>query len=250
MGRHPFFIADRARPSTPLVIAHRGASAAAPESTRAAIQQAVAWKVRMIELDVQLTQDNRLVIFHDDRLERTTNGRGRLAAWRYPELARLDCGSWFSPTFAGARILLVSQALRLIPSRCLVNLELKPTRRAATMIHQLVRCLRWTRAVRRVLISAFDPRLLAGLKAQVPPVATALLCRQEPFRALRRAMALHCVALHPHTSLIHASLVAQTHAAGLRLHAWTVDRADEAQRLLRMGVDGLITNAPDRVLNP
>ena len=115
------------------------------------------------------------------------------------------------------------------------------------MLRQLVRCLRWTRTMHRVVISAFEPMLLASLTRQSPKVATALLCTRWPFQALRRAIALNCVALHPHASLIQASLVAQTHAAGLRLHAWTVDRTDEAQRLLGMGIDGLITNVPERV---
>lgn len=231
-----------------MVIAHRGASASAPENTEAAIRRAVALKVDMIELDVQLTRDDRLVIFHDDRLERTTDGQGRLTVWRYPALARLDAGSWFSPRFAGARILLVSQALRLIPPWCRVNLELKGTERSPTMIRRLVRCLRWTRRIGDVVISTFHPPLLARLTHLCPRIETALLCRREPLQALRHAIALRCVALHPHASLIQPSLVARTHAAGLRLHAWTVDRRGEARRFLRMGVDGLITNAPERLL--
>ena len=69
----------------------------------------------MIELDVQMTRDGRLIIFHDDRVERTTNGAGRVRRMRYAELARLDAGSWFARRFAHERILLVSQALRLLP---------------------------------------------------------------------------------------------------------------------------------------
>src|SRR3990167_3043170 len=96
---------QRARPIT---IAHRGASAVAPESTRAAINAEVRAGAAMIELDVQMTRDGRLVVFHDDRLERTTNGSGRLRATTYARLARLDAGTWFDPRFAGERILLAS----------------------------------------------------------------------------------------------------------------------------------------------
>ncbi len=97
-----------------VTIAHRGASRVAPEGTAVAIRQALALRAEMIELDVQLTRDRRLVIFHDERLERTTDGRGRVAAWSFRELGRLDHGSWFGPEFSGERILLVSQALRMI----------------------------------------------------------------------------------------------------------------------------------------
>jgi len=230
-----------------IIVAHRGACAYAPENTRAAIRKALALKADMIELDVQLTQDNRLVIFHDARLDRTTNGHGVLSRWPYRELVRLDCGSWFSPRFSGERILLASQALRLIPPPSLINLELKRTSRRDLVVKQLVRCLRWTRTTKRVVVSSLDPSLLARLKARQPQVSRALLCRRNPHQALRNAIALGCAALHPHKSLLSPSLIKRAHAAGLRVHVWTVNHAHEARRLLRLGVDGMVTNVPDRI---
>ena len=230
-----------------ILIGHRGASAHAPESTKAAIEMAIEMKADMIELDVQLTADERLVVFHDERLERTTNGHGVLSRMPYHALARLDSGSWFASRFAGERILLASQALRLAGASCLVNLELKRTARPKTLIEHLGRCLRWTRSIRRVLASSFDPSLLARLRVARPRVARALLCRRHPARALGQAIELGCVAFHPHQSLVTSSLIAQAHAANLRVHVWTVDRVDEARRLVRMGADGVFTNVPDRL---
>ena len=229
------------------VIAHRGASAEAPESTRAAIERAVRLGADMIELDVQMTKDGRLVVFHDTRLDRTTNGRGWLSQWRYRELARLDAGAWFAPRFSGERVLLLSQVLRLVPRSSQLNLELKRTARKAAVVHRVVRCVSRTGAVRRVLVSSFDAGLVKRMKAAHPRIARALLCRRRATRALRRAIALECVAVHPHASLVTPALVAQAHRAGLRVHAWTVDRLSEARRLIRMGVDGLVTNRPDRL---
>ncbi|MBI3087674.1 MAG: glycerophosphodiester phosphodiesterase [Candidatus Omnitrophica bacterium] len=230
-----------------LVIAHRGASAEAPEGTRAAIRLALRYRADMIELDVQMTRDRRLVIFHDDRLERTTDGRGRLGMRRYAELARLEAGAWFAPRFSGERILLASQALSLIPPPRRINLELKRTARRRALIRQLVRRVRGTRTAGRVLISSFDAGLLGRVKAAAPRLARALLCRDRPRRALRRAIRLQCRAFHPHVSLVSPSLVADAHAAGLRVHAWTVDDPQEARRLARMGIDGLFTNVPARI---
>jgi len=230
-----------------MLIGHRGAVAYAPESTRAAIRAALRCKVDMIELDVQVTRDGRLVIFHDRRLERTTDGRGLLVRHRYADLARLDAGSWFASRFAGERILLASQALRMIPAPCRINLELKSTRRPVLLIRQLARSLRWTGTVSRVLVSSFDARLLARLKQADRHVARALLCSRQPWRALRRAVRLNCVAFHPHYALITPALVTAAHAAGLRVHTWTVDRARDAARLAAMGVDGITSNAPDRL---
>ena len=227
-----------------IVIAHRGDSGRAPESTAAAIRAALAAKADMIELDVQMTPDRRLVIFHDDRLNRTTNGHGLVVHRRYQDLLRLDAGSWFGPRFAGERILLVSQALRLIRPPCRINLELKRTRRPDALIRGVVRCLRWTRTAHRVLISSCDASLLARLRARAPHVARALLCRRRPGPALRQAIRVGCVAFHPHRSLVTPALIERAHAAGLRVHVWVVDRPAVARRLLRMGVDGLFTNVP------
>ena len=232
-----------------IIIAHRGASRKAPENTGAAIRRALNSQVDMIELDVQLTQDNRLVVFHDERLERTTNGRGALARWRYRNLARLDCGSGFSPAFAGERILLASQAIRAIPASTIANLELKRTSKEDAMIRTLVRCLEWTRGIGRVLISSFETSLLARLKRQRPQVARALLCRRGARQALRTAHELGCVAIHPHVSLATPAWVARAHADGLQVHVWTVDHVKGAERLIEIGVDGIVTNVPDRLVH-
>ncbi len=228
-----------------LVIAHRGASAVAPESTRAAIRAAVRARANGIELDVQMTRDGRLVVFHDDRLERTTNGRGRLTAMPYHRLQRLDAGAWFGSGFAGERILLLSQALRLIPRPVLVNLELKRTRTPQALIPRLLRVIRQARAEARLLISSFDARLLRLLRGA--RLARALITRRDADRSLDRAIRLGCVSWHPHHTLVTAARVARAHEAGLRVHAWTVDQAAGARRLIRLGVDGLFANDPARL---
>lgn len=232
-----------------LLIAHRGASKDAPENTAAAIRLAFRQGAELVELDVQLTRDRRLVIFHDDGLERTSTGRGRLGRWRYRDLRRLDVGAWFAPRFAGERLLLVSQALALCPSFGGANLELKATRQPDVLISRLIRCLRWTRGQRRVLLSSFDLGLLARLRTSAPHVARALLCARRPWQALRQAVTLGCAALHPHHAVTTPTLIREAHRCGLRIHVWTVDTSEEAKRLLRLGVDGLVTNVPRRLRN-
>ena len=226
------------------IIAHRGASAVAPESTRAAILAAARAGASMVELDVQMTRDGRLVVFHDENVRRTTDGRGRVRAMPYARLARLDAGAWFHPRFAGERILLVSQVFRLVPTTMRINLELKPTRARRLLIRRLRRLLR-RRDMRRLLISSFDPSLLRLLAPARLPLA--LICRRNPKRSLRQAVRLGCAAWHPFHALVTPRRVAQVHAAGLAVHAWTVDRAAAARRLRRCGVDGLFTNDPARL---
>ena len=201
----------------------------------------------MIELDVQLTQDHRLVIFHDDRLNRTTDGSGRLTGCPYREIARLDAGSWFSPKFAGMKVLLASQALRLIPSPYLVNLELKRTPHPEILVPALARCLQWTRTIHRVLVSSFEASLVSRMRRTQPRVARALLCRHRPWQALRQALQLGCVALHPHRSLVTRSLVRRAHEQGLHVHVWTADRVRDVRQLIDDDVDGVVTTVVSRL---
>lgn len=229
-----------------MIIAHRGASAVAPESTQAAIRAAVRAKASMIELDVQMTRDGRLVVFHDDRLERTTDGRGRLARMPYAEIAGLDAGRWFRPRVAGQRILLVSQVFRLLPSHMRLNLELKRTVRGATLLARLRRLVRRSGMRRRLLISSFDPRLLQSLRRA--GLALALLCRAHPERSLAQAVRLGCRAWHPRHTVVTPTRIARAHAAGLRVHVWTVEDVRLARRLSRWGADGIFTNDPARMI--
>ena len=224
------------------IIAHRGASADAPESTRAAIRAAVRGGAHMIELDVQMTRDGRLVIFHDDRLNRTTNGRGRLVKATYAQVARLDAGSWFHPRFAGERVLLLSEALRVIPHRVRINLELKRTRHGRRLVQRVLRTVRRARAQTRVVLSSFDAALLdlAG-RCGIP---RALIGDRQPERSLQRAIRAGYDGWHPKWSLVTPARIAHAHAAGVWVYAWTVDTVGRARRLRRWGVDGIFTNDP------
>ena len=231
-------------PRRVLLIAHRGASAVAPEGTRSAIQEAIRAKADMVELDVQMTRDGRLMIFHDDRLERTTDGSGRLSEVRYCQAARLDAGSWFHPRFAGEHLLLVSQAIRLIPQRMRVNLELKRTAHRQALLRRVLRLVRWTRVARRLVVSSFDPALLEPLCHRL---VCALLCRRQPERSLQQAIRLGCTAWHPHVSLASPARIRRAHRAGLQVRVWVVDDPGQARQLARWGVDGVFTNDPARV---
>jgi len=227
------------------LIAHRGASAVAPESTRAAIRGAVRAGADHVELDVRMTRDHRLIAFHDERLERTTDGTGRVAQRRYAEIAKLDAGSWFHRRFAGERVLLVSQAARVMPARVRIHLELKRTRQPRLLQRRLLRLIRSRGLTRRVMISSFDPAVLRLFVGH--GVGLALLCARQPQRSLRWAAAIGCEAWHLVHTLARPSAIARAHALGLRVHVWTVDDPRRARQCLRWGADGLFTNDPGRL---
>ena len=229
----------------PILIAHRGASARAPEGTASAIRAALRAGAGMVELDVQLTRDGRLVIFHDAGLERTTDGTGAMTAKTFAALRRLDAGSWFHRRFRGERILAVSEALRLVPGRVWVNLELKRTRAREAILRRLRRAVGAHRGSGHVLISSFDRTLLRPLSGGPLPIA--LIAKRHADWSLNDAIRLGCTAWHPFHTLVSAPRLRRAHAAGLRVHAWTVDEPALARRLLASGVDGLFTNDPERL---
>lgn len=227
------------------LIAHRGASATAPESTRAALAAAVKAKADMVELDVQMTKDRRLVIFHDDRLDRTSNGRGRLTRMTYPQLAKLDAGSWFGKRFAGERILLVSEVFKLLPKAMGVNLELKKTAFPHVLIDKLLRIISIVSAAPRVIISSFEGNLL--LPFTNSPLSHSLICNRRPQESLRQAVRLRCQAWHLRDDLTTPKLIQASHDAGLKIRVWTVDEPRRANQLMRWGADGIFTNNPKKL---
>ena len=199
----------------------------------------------MIELDVQMAKDGRLIAFHDNRLERTTNGRGRVTNMPYASLAHLDAGSWFHKRFAGERILLLSQAVRLVPSHIRLNLELKRTRKRRALIRRFIRIVRQQRLTKRLLVSSFDPYLLRMLSKT--RLHRALICKTKPDQSLEQAIRIGCSAWHPYYTLATKKCIAKAHAAGLSVNVWLISTPRQARQLIRHGADGVFTNNPAKL---
>jgi glycerophosphoryl diester phosphodiesterase len=229
------------------IIAHRGASAVAPENTLAAIARAADLGARSVELDVMLSSDDVPVIIHDTDLARTTNGTGPVAAHSFDALARLDAGSWFSGAFAGEGIPSLAAAVALILSRNLaLNLEIKPSPgedRATASGAIALLAEAWSDPATLVLSSAsiealavardVAPQWRRGLIADIPP---------PDWRDLFAD--LGCASLHCEASTATPSLIEEVHAAGYRLLAYTVNRPAVAATLFKNGVDGIFTDDP------
>lgn len=237
------------------VIAHRGASQSAPENTVAAMMKAVEAGADMVELDVQMTRDRRLVVFHDDALGRTTNLHGVLASNHYSHLRDLDAGGWFHPRFDGERIPLLTDIFRAVPAALSINLELKPTRHPVELVQRLVRDLGSVSRLpsfasapstenehHHTLVSSGDPLLLEPCAVEGLPIA--LVTEADPLEGLAMAHDLGCCAWHPDHETLTREAVEAAHAQGLRVNTWTVDALDRMRELAKWGVDGIITNIP------
>ncbi|MFE2280957.1 glycerophosphodiester phosphodiesterase [Streptomyces sp. NPDC059454] len=253
-------------PVRPLVIAHRGASAYAPENTLAAVDEAAALGVDWVENDVQRTRDGELVVLHDDSLQRTTDVEevfpGR-APWKVKdftaaEIARLDAGSWFGSAYAGARVPTLEQFVhRVERHQQKLLLEIKNPQLYPGIERQIVKVLGnegWLdrRHVRNRLIvqsfSADSVRTVHGLR---PAVKTGFL-GTPPVSDLP-AYAAFTDQINPSHGSLSAGYVAAVHALKgvhgkpLEVCTWTVNDATAARRVAGFGVDGIITDTPDVV---
>ncbi len=265
-----------ARVTLPLIFGHRGASAYAPENTLAAFDRAFELGADGIELDVTLTKDGIPIVIHDDTVNRTSDGQGRVSEMTLSEIQRLDAGKWFDAKYRGERIPTLAQALTSIPAGKFVNIELKtlalrPWPANATRLSRLefakisaqmllrmwepphleqavVRVIKETKSADHVIISSFNPIALYRVMKLNPSLPRGLLYFKElPIflgRGWLRVLA-RPQALHPRNTTITEKFARWAHARGYRINTWTVDDADETRRLVALGVNGIITNKPD-----
>ncbi|GIW42135.1 MAG: glycerophosphoryl diester phosphodiesterase [Candidatus Binatia bacterium] len=229
-------------------VAHRGASGSAPELTRAAFERALELGVDMIELDVRLSADSVPVVFHDDDLRRTTNGRGRVRERTVAELRELDAGSWFGPAYRGERILTLEEVVELVGRRALLNVELKgDPPEWKTLALRTLAVLARAGIVGTTVISCFDPEALAKVREFSPGARIGLLWNEPDFGgAWPWAKRLAAWSIHPRAGLVTERIVREAHARGLRVLAWTVNDVGEMARLVEWGVDGIMTDYPER----
>lgn len=231
-----------------LRVAHRGASGSAPEHTRAAFHRALEIGVDMIELDVQLSADGELVVIHDFDLERTTSGRGAVRSHRLADLRGLDTGSWFDPEFKSERMLTLSEVLELVAGRARLNVEVKPTAGDENaVVAELLRVLRRFDAIQSTVVSCFDFDVLRRVRAADDRVALGLLTHDPDFStAWAVARELQARSLHPYWALVTSDVVSAARDEGLRVIAWTVNEIDVMEALVQQGVDGIISDHPER----
>lgn len=232
-------------------IAHRGAGRLAPENTLAAMRVGASHGYRMFEFDVKLSGDGVLLAMHDALVDRTTDGRGRVAGLRWGELARLDAGAWHSPAFAGEGVPTLGRlAAWLIANRLQANVEIKPCpgREAETgaAVALEARAL-WRATEVPPLLSSFSAEALEAARRAAPELPRALLMHDLESDWAERCEALECVALDANHQVLDAEVIARAHRAGLRVVCYTVNDPDRAQRLFDWGLDGLITDAVDAI---
>ena len=234
----------------PRWLAHRGAGKLAPENTLAAFRLGAAHGYRAFECDVKLSADGIPFLLHDARLERTSNGSGEAAQMDWQALSQLDAGAWHSRAYAGEPLAtLAGIAAFVIANGLQLNIEIKPTPGHEAITGRVVAeqaARLWAGQGVPPLLSSFRPDALAAARDAAPALPRALLLDSLPAGWQDQAGALGCVAIVTHHALMDTPLLAQLRARQWRALVYTVNQPADAQRLLALGIDGLITDAVDR----
>lgn len=218
-----------------MILAHRGAHGGAPENTLRAIRGSLAAGAQALEIDVQAVADT-LLVFHDRRLERRTDGNGLLAEHSPEVLRRLDAGG-------GERIPLLEEVLALVKGEALLNVELKGPRTAAPVARMLLECLStgpWRRE--QLLVSSFNHRELRLFAELAPAIPLALLCEGVLNDVVATARSLGAGAVNLSVDFADPALIAEIQRAGLLVNVYTVNHPEDMRLLLRAGVNGLVTD--------
>jgi glycerophosphoryl diester phosphodiesterase len=227
-----------------LNIAHRGASGTFPENTLSAFRAAIDADAAMCELDVQLTRDGAVVVIHDDTVERTTDGKGEVAEMTLAELQRLDAGARFrNGAVKGERIPTLDEVFAVTAGRCGLNIELK----AGGLEHQVAQIMQARDAFGNSIVSSFDWEYLKKIQQLHFNIRIALLADEKPVDLMINAVAMRAHAINPRWDMVTADLCKAAHERSLKVYTWTVDADARMRALMECGVDGIMTNYPERL---
>jgi glycerophosphoryl diester phosphodiesterase len=234
------------------VVGHRGASGHAPENTMAAFRRAVEMGAGFIETDLQLSRDAQVVAIHDSTLERTTNGHGQVHLQSLEQIRALDAGAWFVPSppvsFSGERVPTLDEILSFSREHD-VNFYLEIKSGSAWGVeHAVVGAVRDANASARIVILSFDAAILDSVYRLDGTMMTGFLCEHPSNDLVERAVRLGARQLAPRGDLITPALVKKAHDAGLQVVAWTINEPEQMRRLMDAGVNGIMTDYPDRLV--
>jgi glycerophosphoryl diester phosphodiesterase len=220
---------------------HRGARGHEPENTVRSVRRALELGAEGIEVDVHFA-DGQLVVIHDDTLERTTNGRGRVAGKSFAYLRSLDAGS-------GERIPTLTEIFNAVNRRAIINVELKGPHTAAPVTALITECVnRHGWSFSDFLVSSFDHARLREARQLCPDIRLGALIMKAPRGLAKFAETLGAWSLNIDKRRVTPKLVADAQGRGLKVFVFTINRPGEIARMKTLGVDGVFSDFPERVV--
>lgn len=239
-----------------IVMAHRGYSDVAPENTMSAFKKAYQIGADMVELDVHLSKDGQLIVMHDDTLDRTTNGKGKIGDKTLAELKTLDAGSHFSPAFKGEQIPTLDEVLIYAKDKICVNIEIKAEavednpKPGMGIEQKVVQAVKKYGMEQHVIVSSFSSKALATVKGFDRQIPTGMLIVTDGLfnQQLDSVGEVMADSVHEYNKFVSKSEIEKAHKVGIDENPWTEDDPHKMLELINRGVDGLITDRPDLAL--
>ena len=232
----------------PIIFAHRGASAHAPENTLPAFELAVTQSADAIELDVKLSADGQVVVVHDATVDRTTGSHGRVKDLSLAQLKSLDAGSFFSEQYRGTKIPTLEEVFEMVGKRTFINVELTNyTTPRDQLVEGVCTLVKKFGLQERVMFSSFFASNLSKARAYLPEVPRGLLALNGLLGAWARSFGFafgRYDALHPYLEDVTPQQVQRVHRLKRRVHVWTVNAAEDMRRLFQWHVDAIFTDDP------
>lgn len=232
----------------PIIFGHRGASKHAPENTLAAFEFAFRTGAPAVELDVMLSKDKEVVVIHDHKVDRTTDGHGFVNQLTLKELKKLDAGSKFSEKFTGEKIPTMDEIFDLISGDRLVNIELKNYHSIHDpLVSKVVEIVNKRGKADSVIFSSFSLRNILKIRKLLPHVPTALITLGGIIGKLELSTFLRRISpafIHPDHHLVTERMIQHEHDHHRKINVWTVDEEEDMRWFFKAGIDGLMTNDP------
>jgi glycerophosphoryl diester phosphodiesterase len=246
----------------PIIIAHRGGAKLAPENTLASFKNAIALGVDMIEIDVHLSRDLEIIVIHDESMDRTTNGTGEIRDLTLDEIKKYDAGSWFSEDFKNQKVPTLDETLKAINGQCKLLIEIKDgDERYPGLEERIVQTIKKRNATQWVVVQSFNKNSILRIKEMYPELITYYLLGKnfnqfysEISDEISKGNSIEREfnGIAPHYSSLDKNKVALLHNAGYGVYTFTVNDKSDMQKVIEIGVDGIITDSPDilgRIMN-
>ena len=235
------------------IVGHRGAAAYAPENTMSSFKKAVELGATSVEFDLRLTADGRVVVIHDEHVDRTTNGRGKVSDLTHAQLCLLDAGGWYSPEYKRTRIPLFSDELKYLNGKVGAMIEIKDEVgwEDEKNIFSVLSIIEKYGSLKQVEIISFNHSIVRQFKIMESNLKTGILYRHNSIDWLRAAQIARADVIHPilpRNTQLDEALIAKAHNHNLVVLA-TSNSKSEIKRLVQIGADGICSDHPDWVVD-
>ncbi|WP_254178643.1 glycerophosphodiester phosphodiesterase [Cytobacillus oceanisediminis] len=228
-------------------IAHRGASALAPENTLASFEKAIELGFDYIELDVRLSKDKQLVVIHDANVMRTTDGEGLIEDLTVKEIKKLDAGSWFSPAYAGERIPLLNEVLKEVSGKTGIIIEMKSPENQPGMTEILANMLNSFKPDNEIKVQSFHINEIKKFHQLAPEIPAGLLLSKHLDLFHLASYREFASFLSVHHLLLSKSFINQAELFGYEIYSWTISKQYQFADMQRLGVHGIISDDEKRI---